>query len=255
MKIYVISLKNATERRAFMQRQLNKLGLDFEFFDAINGNDIAPNEIKNLLVKQSVWARYSYNPITPGELGCSLSHRAILKKIAGGDDEYAVIFEDDAKIEERFLTFLEELPSLKLNWDIISLTSCRRPVVKLATLGNDIEFGCPKYAVYRSMAYVIKKEACEKFLASYPRISRPIDNELQCWWENGLKVIVTKPEVIGDSEFVAQSQLNAMGRNKSKARKSSLQILNKRRLYRLKAAFLKRSKFSTYVASMKPGSE
>ena len=43
--IYVISLKRATQRRAISKRVLDAIGLQFEFFDAIEGDKLTNAEI------------------------------------------------------------------------------------------------------------------------------------------------------------------------------------------------------------------
>lgn len=37
MKIFIVSLDNATQRRNRVKEVMNDLGIEFEFFDAING--------------------------------------------------------------------------------------------------------------------------------------------------------------------------------------------------------------------------
>lgn len=45
MKTFVISLKRSERRRQFMIEQCNRLHLDYEIFDAIDGQLLTENEI------------------------------------------------------------------------------------------------------------------------------------------------------------------------------------------------------------------
>ena len=54
MKIYIISLKNEHKRRSFQNKQMERLSLDFEFFDAITINDISEQEYNK---KSYDWVR------------------------------------------------------------------------------------------------------------------------------------------------------------------------------------------------------
>ena len=81
----VISLERSHERRAFMQRQLDDLGLPFRFFNAIDGSKMTATKFG-----EAVGVK-----LTPGEIGCGLSHLAGIREIAEGEHEYAAILEDD----------------------------------------------------------------------------------------------------------------------------------------------------------------
>lgn len=48
--------------------------------------------------------------MTPGELGCAMSHIAALKRFLSSDEEYAIIFEDD--VIERFEIDFQDLEKL-----------------------------------------------------------------------------------------------------------------------------------------------
>jgi hypothetical protein len=105
-KIYCISLKRRTDRREKISSHLNSLGIDFEFFDAIDGK-----EIQNV------------NPnLNHGEIGCILSHLEIYKKsISDGIGDYLII-EDDCEfhlmLNHLFSEFYKQLPD---DWCLVYL--------------------------------------------------------------------------------------------------------------------------------------
>ena len=98
ISLKVISLQRSHVRRAFMQRQLDDLGLPFRFFNAIDGSKMTATKFR-----EAVGVK-----LTPGEIGCGLSHLAVIREIAEGEHEYAAILEDDVFILPEARKFLDE---------------------------------------------------------------------------------------------------------------------------------------------------
>lgn len=110
MKKYLISIEEAGSPRLnnfFIQDTFRHEIENFKIFGVI-GKQLSVGDYFDMAVAGKRRA------LTPGELGCSLSHIAALKDFINSDDEYAICFEDDAI--ERFPIDLE-----KLNEEIISL--------------------------------------------------------------------------------------------------------------------------------------
>lgn len=88
--VFVVSLKSAADRRAALKSQLDSLGVQFEWFDAIRGDELSQQY------------RQQVNPagnMSPGQLGCYLSHIHIYEKIIAQDMPVALILEDDAVLQ------------------------------------------------------------------------------------------------------------------------------------------------------------
>jgi glycosyl transferase, family 25 len=101
MKIYVISLPSALERRQFMDRQLKALGLGYELVDAINGRELTSDQEE--MVDRNWKQRRKGEGLSPGSIGCSLSHAFVYKKILSDGVEQAIILEDDAVLLKGFV--------------------------------------------------------------------------------------------------------------------------------------------------------
>ncbi|MHA3081026.1 glycosyltransferase family 25 protein [Acinetobacter sp. ANC 5502] len=112
-----ISLKQSTSRRENVLNELQKLRecvtdveIDFKFFDAIYGKDLAPEYLSFINIAREQ-ARQCKRPLGPGEIGCLLSHMFIWQRqIDGHYDSYnrVIILEDDVylntnKINEKIL--------------------------------------------------------------------------------------------------------------------------------------------------------
>lgn len=107
-KIFVISLLSATARRQNIEEQMRRQSIPFEFIDAIDGKLLQKSDVRiqwDEVKKFPVW-------LTPGALGCSLSHLAAYEKIVQLNLPYAIILEDDCVLLESFSIVLQELSSL-----------------------------------------------------------------------------------------------------------------------------------------------
>jgi GR25 family glycosyltransferase involved in LPS biosynthesis len=113
-KIYVLSLKRNVDRRALITERLNQVGIDFEFFDACDGQ-----------VLNHLWKKLdNSNFTTQNYLACSISHLSIYNDALSRGFKRILILEDDIKphkeIKNYFITLLEQIPEdydlLYLGW-------------------------------------------------------------------------------------------------------------------------------------------
>lgn len=119
MKIFVINLKSSVERRKMMEKQLNKLGLPFEIFDAVMGSALSESEIMAYYDKDYYNARPDY--FTPGAIGCTLSHFFIYRKMVEEKIETALILEDDMVLNKNLPGMLNKLSGEIRNDEVIML--------------------------------------------------------------------------------------------------------------------------------------
>ena len=122
MRVFVISLPNANERRTFMKMQLEHLGLDYEFFDAIPGSEYFddPRWYDDVSAR-----RLEDRSLRPGEVGCALSHAAVYEEIVKRGLSWALILEDDAILHNDLPSILKVLENDKIEQgDVIFLERC-----------------------------------------------------------------------------------------------------------------------------------
>ncbi len=113
-KIYVLSLKRNIERRELVTRRLNQVGIDFEFFDACDGQ-----------VLNHLWRKLD-NPnfTTQNYVACSISHLSIYNDAISRGFKRILILEDDVRphndIQNLFNIWKEQIPDdyelLYLGW-------------------------------------------------------------------------------------------------------------------------------------------
>jgi glycosyl transferase family 25 len=107
MKAHVINLPRSTDRREHVTRQMAQLGIPYEFVDAVEGRELSAAQ-RAELVDEAAVAR-SPRWLTPGTIGCTLSHRAAYQQVRDGDDEVGFVVEDDVVLPPDAAEVLEEI--------------------------------------------------------------------------------------------------------------------------------------------------
>ncbi|GAB6276968.1 MAG: glycosyltransferase family 25 protein [Rectinema sp.] len=122
MKTFVISLSGDDVRRSFMRRQLDALGIDYEFFDAIRGSE----RIGDLRWYDDVSVHHlEGRSLRPGEVGCALSHTAAYAEIVKRSLPWALILEDDAVLHRDLPNVLSVIErGAGAQGQLISLSRC-----------------------------------------------------------------------------------------------------------------------------------
>lgn len=96
--ILVINPKNFIERRQSIERQLQPLGLPYEFIHSYDADDL----------DATVTSRYFKNSLlSPGQQSCALKHLQALRLIVERDWQRALVLEDDALLVSRFVSDLD----------------------------------------------------------------------------------------------------------------------------------------------------
>lgn len=121
MNIKIISLKRAQDRRKNMISQMNNLGLKYDIFDAIDGNELTPEESKKYICLPGGYREGEL--FKPGEIGCTMSHIKSLKKAQNENLSYVIVLEDDVVLakdfKKRIKLLLRILPS---HWEHVYLS-------------------------------------------------------------------------------------------------------------------------------------
>ena len=110
--IYIISLKRTPERRLCVQRQLDSLGLDYQWIDAVDAYDFNDTELIGVDLKD----KYQ-----PSAMACLLSHIKFYDLVIKNKHPMACVLEDDAQLLPTFLDILNYEKLSKRNWGILLL--------------------------------------------------------------------------------------------------------------------------------------
>ena len=106
-RILVINLARSPDRRRFIGDRLGRLGLDHEFFPAVDGAALTEDDLVNYDRKARLKAFGC--DLLPNELGCYLSHYRIYQKIIAESIPRALILEDDVEVSDDLPAILEAL--------------------------------------------------------------------------------------------------------------------------------------------------
>jgi len=111
---YVISLSSALERREHIFEEFSKQSIDFEFFNAVE-----PDQLDFLENKYGISLKDS--GLTAGEKACFFSHMELWNMAVEKNMPYITIFEDDILLGENVKGFLDEINWLPKDIDIVKL--------------------------------------------------------------------------------------------------------------------------------------
>ena len=170
MKIncHIINLERCPEKKERIIERLNKLNINYDFYNAIDGQKITNEymEENNYSILKKWKDPYHNRSTTLGEIGCSLSHYNVIKLCHESDNDISLILEDDADFsddfEENLHICLRELQTIN-DWDYCYLGRKK--------MNDDIEDKItnnilkPTYS-YWTMGSLIHKRGCKKIIES-----------------------------------------------------------------------------------------
>jgi len=194
--VYVVSLRSAVERRARCVEILGRLGISFEFFDAVEGAALSEAEI-GAVYDAGRNAREYKRPLSRGEIGCFLSHYELWKRIAAGTDGGAVILEDDFEAGEGLAQLLREICAAPLENCMVKLFAQRLAGgPQVAVLSSGYRLVMPDRVPGQTLGYTVDRAAAAALAALAVPFGRPVDMEIKHWWQFDVPVLVVQPTAL-----------------------------------------------------------
>jgi glycosyl transferase family 25 len=191
--IFVISLPAARARRASCRAEMDRLGLEFEFFDAIVGSDLSQEEIARAYDPDKN-ARLFKRPLSAAEIGCYLSHRALWDRVGRSRAAGAIILEDDFDADDALPALLDEICGMDLSNCLVKLHSQRKAKgARLATLTGGYRLLAPAKIPGMTLGYVVERRAAAALAEKSLPFGRPVDMDLKHWWDFGVPVLLVEP--------------------------------------------------------------
>lgn len=109
MRVFVINMAQSIDRKSFMKTQLDDLRIKHEFFPAVDGRRLTTQQMQEMCYMEVVKAWPDL--LTPGMIGCSLSHYQVYKKMVDENIELAFILEDDTRLATELPEVLSKIES------------------------------------------------------------------------------------------------------------------------------------------------
>lgn len=167
--IHIISLERSNDRKEKYHKVIMENEIKFNYFNAVDGKKLTPAEIQ-------MKKKYIEGALNDGQIGCFLSHVALLKLLLEKPFNDFIILEDDITIES-FEYFKNIEQFIIPDYDVIFLGHC------FEKRGDTVKNVDDKFEICKSVgpacthAYLISKKGIRKILESMDGVSFtvPID--------------------------------------------------------------------------------
>ena len=203
MKIFVINLAAATERRISAQAQLDEAGLEFQFLDGFSG--------------AAAWRRFTgYDsldyrihcgrPAVSGEVGCYASHLALWHRCVELN-EPIIVLEDDFDAQPDFAAFVARLGRYINDFGFIRLEETDPiDMVPVMNCGRFSLNYCRKYP-HGATCYAISPHVAKEFVARSKILRAPVDKFIKKFWEHEQPLYSLQPAPVALHELALDSSM------------------------------------------------
>jgi len=201
-EIVVISLASALERRDRISKQLGSLGLEFTFFDAVDGSK--GHELFRHYNSQKR-RREESDDMSPGQLGCYASHYIVWEQCFASERPLIVLEDDAFLFSERFVSFVRAAGSLPERLQCVRLFAplrkTSRPLKRVyETCG--IEVFKYRKGHKSTTGYYLTPAGAERLLKHASEWTQPVDLEMDEFWKHGVESYgVHPPCLTNDQSF------------------------------------------------------
>lgn len=214
--VFVINLDNSTKRLAKISDRLNKLEVPFERIPAVYGAELNPKELVTNYDPE-LNAKSYRRELPCGEIGCYMSHIRAWKIIIERKLDCAIILEDDITIDQEFKEIAERLAGSIDDFDVVKFF-CGKSNPKI-TASEPISPNhklCRFYKVLSgNQGQLITFNGAKSLLAAHQKFGRPVDVDIQHWWESGVNVLGVFPPVVNISQNI-QSDIDSQHTRKNR---------------------------------------
>jgi glycosyl transferase family 25 len=174
-------MARSTERRAHITAELDRIGVDYDIVEAVDGRDLDMDDPDTLAsiapsMLNSDW-------FLPSHVAVAMSHLRVYRKILADGLDWALVLEDDVDVPADLESLVDALAGhldgaeiALLNYDSKDPLKMSReglvdlPSSKVLVLPLDV------YRVVSGAAYVITRKACERMDESVLPVRAKCDN-------------------------------------------------------------------------------
>lgn len=225
--LLIINRAKDTERKKLIEEQLARFPLRFEFIEAVDGYSMdvysqSEYDQRNRLL-------YIGQNMTPGEIGCLLSHRKACQKIVDENISCALILEDDVRFEDDLVDVLEFARTHQAKWDILRFLNNQKALNKkknlIAKVAEKYNFGLFEAAPSGAYAYLVTHHGAQQILKASQHTWRPIDVIHAHYWLTKLKTLSIIPAPVTHN-FDVESTIGQQRFEKNKELSGFLLLLH-----------------------------
>ncbi len=196
MRMFVINLARAKDRRQRISQQFAKVGLKPEFHEAVDGKHLTAEHYAE--VDRRTRRRMGLRPQADGSIANWLSQRQVMREIVQNGPETAAIFEDDAELAPELPSVLAVLERRPISFDIVKLNrrTPSKAFIPYNQLSTGHNIGRVRYHDFGTEGYVITRASAHRFLEAIPKMMWEMDQAINNYWENGLNIYYLDPPVV-----------------------------------------------------------
>lgn len=221
MKVFVISLPQAEARRRHASEQLQTCGVQFEFFDAIGGEEAIAASYFDDVDEQS-FVLNTGRHVASNEVGCFASHRELWKKCVEFD-EPIMIMEDDFRLLPSFNSALRAADDIIDEVGFLRLQTTLRSRETCVTAVRHFELKRFTKPPHGTMCYCVSPRVAGRFVKLTQSIDAPVDVFTKKYWEHGQPMYALMPFTVTESEHAECTFIT----NRRKARKTTATALKR----------------------------
>jgi len=196
--VFVILLEGNLARVRHVKKMLKTNIVNAEIVPAVDVGKITRDELKQFIDNGDVAETYR-DDLTPGELGCAMSHLSVWRKIVDRGLEQALVLEDDfmfcQNFSEKYYRFKNALPK---DFDVTFLYLWQRKRYPVNPLGKSPHIGTPSDP-YGTVGYIISRRGALKLCKLIPPVRGGIDGEINTLFKKKkINVYAAMENIIGD---------------------------------------------------------
>jgi glycosyl transferase, family 25 len=201
---WVINLDRAPERLARITEQLQRLQLPFTRLPAVDARSMtAPQQA--LLDAPNYCRQHGMTPLW-GELGCYLSHVALMRQFLRSTAQFALVLEDDVLLHDSLPAVLRGLLQHATRWDMVKLSGVHSGTpVRVLNIAPGHDLAVMLSRCTGSSAYLINRHAAQVYVDGLLPMSLPYDHVFDQGWRFKLKVRVVTPRPCGHDDQIAST--------------------------------------------------
>jgi glycosyl transferase family 25 len=194
--IFVINMASSIERWHTTSTRLHAFSLEGIRFEATVGKNLSQQEVTNWYSAELNRKRHHRN-MTPGEIGCYVSHMRIWEKMRDEHIPFCIVLEDDLTIEPHLPDVINKISELN-NWDMIKLSDDRaNPFILETELSHTLTLGNYLKVPNGTQGYALSLAGANKLLKRKP-FFRPVDVDIQFHSEVNLNITGIKPYPVAE---------------------------------------------------------
>ena len=194
MKIVVVNLERAIERKNLMVEHFESLGIDFELHQATDWKGLTSEQQASINYEKINRDGRTY---TIGSIAAAISKRQVLMNMVDNGPDVICMLEDDVEVTPDFPSVLSSLKDVQFGIVFLHRGSQdMRRFTPHKRLSTGHELGWLRFSQMGAQGIVITREAAQQLLSVEPTVRPGFDRQLARYWRHGTLTYCLRPPVV-----------------------------------------------------------